>query len=151
MARKLLEKYRRRADFDPEGCIPITLSDGCEWYFPRPWLEVTPVFRDGVVIDRNKYLTCGPELDVLVEAIGAEEDGAKQVLSVMTLGAFLLLRNYDVTDEELGRLFRYKVGDPDSEEMIMAIMDVATGKLDRLVGEGAIRDPKGRAVGSGSP
>lgn len=148
--RKLIEKYRRKPDFDPEGCIPITLSDGCAWYFPKPWLEITPTFRDGKAVDRTKYLTCGPELDVLIESIGAEEDYGKQVLEVMTLGAFLLLRNYDVTDEELGRLFRYRVGDADSEEMIMSIMDVATGKLDRLIGEGAIRDPKARAVGSGS-
>ena len=148
--RKLLEKYRRHADFDPEGCVPITLSDGQQWMFPRPWLEITPTFREGRAVGRTKYLTCGPELDVLIAAIAAEEDAGKQVLSVMTLGAFLLLRNYEVTDEELGHLFRYKVGEPESEEMVMAIMDVATGKLDRLIGARAITDPKARAVGSGS-
>lgn len=146
--RKLIEKYRRRADFDPEGCEPIWLSDGQEWMFPTPWLEVTPVFRDGVAIDRTKQITCGPELDLLIERIGHEIDGPKQILAVMTLGAFLLQRNYDVTDEELGILFRYKVGDEESDEMIRAIIEVATGKLNRTFGEAALKHPKASAVGS---
>lgn len=147
MARKLIEKYRRRPEVDLEGCIPVKLSDGQEWYFPRPWLEIVPRFVSGRAELAGKVLTCGPDLDVLVESIATTEDTIGRLIEIMTLGAFLLLRNYDVTDEELSRLFVYRSGSPDSDRMIMDILAVATGDLHGTFGGRAIIGPKASAVG----
>jgi len=140
--RRLIERYRRRPDFTTEHCAPIKLSDGQEWYFPRPWLEIIPVFQDGKAVDYDRMLTCGDELDILIQAISGEEDPITQRLAVLTLGAFLIRRNYDVTDEELSRLFVLRPGEPDSEEMLKQIIEVATGKTSLTHGAEAVTDPK---------
>jgi hypothetical protein len=144
--RKLIEQARRKADVDLEVCTPITLADGQAWYFPRPWLEIVPHFRDGKAVDRSRLLTCGPELDLLLEAIAEEEDPAREILSVMTLGGFLLLRNYDLADEDLERLFVYRPRDPASQDMLRSIIDVATGGG----GMRGLSGPKACAAGSES-
>jgi hypothetical protein len=146
MPRKLIEFARRKVDLDLEICTSITLADGQDWYFPRPWLEIVPHFKDGKAVDQSKLLTCGPELDLLLESIAEEEDPAKEILAVMTLGGFLLLRNYDLTDEELGQLFVYRPRDPASQDMIRSIIEVATGGG----GLRGLKSPKACAAGSGS-
>lgn len=150
--RRLIESLRRRADFDPSDgrSVPVRMADGQDWFLPKPFLELAPVFQNGMAVDRTRILTCGPELDALLEAIAAEPDGIKQALAVMTLGAFLLARNYDLEDEEYSRLFVHRVGDPESHDRLRTIVDVATGKLSRVFGKGGLRDPKRRAGGFGS-
>jgi hypothetical protein len=146
--RKLIEKYRRKVDFDPENCTPIVLADEQEWYFPRPWIEVQPIFRDGKAVNCTEMITCG-ELDPLLKMIGEEEDNPlQQSMHVLTLGALLLQRNYDVEDAELGRLFILRPGDPDSDRMITSIIDVATGNTASALGWRAITDPKASGGGS---
>lgn len=135
MPRKLIEQSRLKADVDPERLTFITLADGQEWGFPRPILEIHPIFSGGKTVDYTTHITMGPELDVLIQAIAAGEmDAVSQIQSVMLCGALLLKRNYDITDEELPRLFSYRAGDPASEEMIANIIAVATDKpmLDRI-------------------
>lgn len=144
--RKLIEHVRRKADLDLEICTSIRLADGQDWYFPRPWLEIVPHFRDGKAVARSRLLTCGPELDLLLEMIAEEEDPVREILAVMTLGGFLLQRNYDLTDEDLERLFVYRPRDPASQDMLRSIIDVATGGS----GLRGITDPKACAAGSGS-
>lgn len=148
--RRLIEHARRRPEFEPEGCTPIRLSDGQDWYFPRPWLEITPVFERGRAVDRTRQITCGPELDVLIRAIAEEEDGPRQVLHVMTLGALLLRQNYDLEDADFERLFVYRPGSDESKEMLRSIVSVATGKLSDAYGMEALSDPKARPAGPGS-
>ena len=145
MPRRLIEQSRRKPDVDIELCTPITLADGQEWYFPRPWLEIVPVFENGKAIDRNRMLTCGPELDYLLEKIATEEDPAGEIMATMTLGGFLLLRNYDLADDELSLLFVYRPNDPASQDMIRSIIDAATGGI----GLPGIENPKACAAGSG--
>jgi hypothetical protein len=148
MARKLIEKYRRKPDFDLEYCTPVGLADGQEWYLPRPWLEVHPIFRDGKAVNCTEMLTCG-ELDPLLKLIGEEgDDPLRQSMHVLTLGALLLQRNYDVEDAELSRLFILRPGDSDSDRMITSIIDVATGNTASSLGWKAIVDPK--VLGGGS-
>lgn len=146
--RKLIEASRRKPEMDPEICASIRLADGQNWYFPRPWFEVRPIFRDGKTKHHTRMLTCGDELDVLLEAIGTEEDGVTQALSILTLGAFLLLRNYDLEDEELARLFILRPGDPDSDRVLHEILDVATGHGVAALGWRILIDPKACAAGS---
>lgn len=149
MARKLIEKYRRK-DFDPEDCTPITLADGQEWYFPRPWLAIVPIVRGAEAVAEARHVSFGEDLDVLLEAIAAEEDPVAQIRHVVTLAIFLLGRNYDLESDEYPRLLTYYVGNPESEAMIAAIIDVALGKLFRATGLEGLADPKASAVGCDS-
>ncbi|WP_165072123.1 hypothetical protein [Paludisphaera rhizosphaerae] len=151
--RRLIEARRRRDGFDPAdgSSVPVRLADGWEWYIPRPMMEIVPIFEGGKAVDSARGITCGPEIDVLLEAIAAETNHVRQVLAVLTLGAFLLQRNYDLSDDELRRLLVFRPGDEASESMLRGIVEVATGKLNALFGRGALSDPKGRAAGSGSP
>lgn len=147
--RKLIESSRRKPEVDIETCMPITLADGQTWYFPRPWLEIRPIFRESKAATYTRLLTCGDELDTLLQSIGAEEDGIAQAMSILTLGAFLLLRNYDVADDELGRLFVLRPNDPDSDRVLHDILDVATGHGIAALGWRILLDPKAIAAGSG--
>lgn len=147
MSRKLIEQYRRKVDLDISRCIPVRLADGNEWHFPRPMLELRPRFDGAKPVALTKHVTWGEELDDIVQAIATAEPGEDLILAVLRLGGDLLLRNYDLTQGELERLFRYRVNDPtgQSDEMIKAVIDVATG---RLMGYAA--DPKPHADGSRS-
>lgn len=145
MSRKLIEKYRRRPNVNLDGCTPIQLADGQEWYFPRPMLELRPHFRDGKPVHLSRFVTHGEELDNLLRGISEAEDGATQILAVLRLGGELLLRNYDLTDNHLEQLFRYRVDDTTGQSIAMleAIIDVASGKM-----QGYVSDPKQYADGS---
>ena len=158
MARKLIEKARRRAEFDPQGCVAIRLADGQDWFFPRPILELRPRFtatadpatgyltrEDLDVGHLNRYVTHGEDLDGLIEAIGQAEPSEALILAVLRLGGDLLLRNYDLMQDELERLFRYRVDDETgaSDKMLSDIIDVATGRL-----RGAVANPKRPGGGS---
>lgn len=121
------EKAKRKAEFDERNSVWITLADGASWAFPKPWLEVHATFRGGRALSTYAVLTYGPELDELVGAIGACRDNAALIIGAATLGAFLLRHNYDLSDEDLDRLFAVRVGDPPSWDWAKAVIDVAAG------------------------
>lgn len=145
--RKLIERYRRRPDFQEENCTPVQLSDGQSWYLQRPWLEVIPHFVSGEAVDCVRMPSLG-DLDPLLLSIADEADPIKQSLLVLTLGAMLLQRSYDVSDQEMSRLFILRPGDPDSDRMLCEIIAVATGNASQTIGWEAISDPKVRGGGS---
>ncbi len=121
------ERAKRRSGFDERNSVRITLADGARWAFPKPWLEVHASFREGRAVSTYAVLTYGPELDELVNAVGECRDNATLIIGAATLGAFLLQHNYDLTDEDLDRLFAVRVNDPSSWEWARAVIEVATG------------------------
>ena len=123
----LPETEYRRETFDEEFSEAVVLADGQEWYFPKPWLAFRPVFRDGKPVDSVRYFSCGPELDSLLEAISSAETLTGQLMAAMALAGLMLLRNYDLTDEELATVLVYRPGDPESSKMLSAIIAIATG------------------------
>lgn len=149
--RRLIEHRLRKPDLDVSECTKIRLANGKEWYFPRPTLQIAPIFHNGEPIKAVKTLSCGDEIDALLEGITSTADVTTIVLAVMALGAYLLRRCYDLTDEDLERLFVYRVGDPDSEQMVRDIITVATGGLNNIFGERAASHPKQPAAGSPCP
>lgn len=144
--RKLIEASRRKPDIDLETCTPIRLSDGQEWYFSQPWFEVRPVFRQGKCETYSRMLTL-VDLDPLLEAIAQEEEGLQQAMQILTLGALLLQRLYDVDDSELGRLFILRPGNPETDRMLREIVDIATGHGITALGWRILFDPKVFAAG----
>lgn len=145
--RRLIEKHRRKPEFDATACTAVELANGQEWYLARPAIQITPVFQDSKAVAGNHLLTCGDELDLLLGMIAEQTEPTAQILAVLTLGAFLLLENYDLEDSELERLLIYRHGEPRSEAMVKGIIDVATGHLSQVFARGALSDPKPAAVG----
>jgi hypothetical protein len=121
------ERARRKPGFDEVNSAPVTLADGQTWFLPKPWYEVYASFKGGRSVGTRPTLTCGPELDALIEAIGGCEDAHAMLSGAATLGARLMLANYDLADEDLDRLFCYRPREPESWQWGKAVMDVATG------------------------
>lgn len=122
-----LERSRRRDDFDERYSSPVVLSDGQAWFLPKPWVAIHPVFADGRPVDSWKCFTYGPDLDALIEAIRDAEGTVDSVMAGVALAAFLLRRNYDLSDEDLAAILVYQVGDDASRAWLSAVFDVATG------------------------
>jgi hypothetical protein len=119
------EKSRRTDAFDLATSAAITLADGRQWFIPKPWVALFPVIRDGKCITSFSSLTCGPDLDALIADI-REVDGPDQIHAILSLGAFLLRRQYTLSDSELETLFVW-TGDERTNEMLDTIMRTATG------------------------
>lgn len=125
------EPSLRRPDF--AGGVPIMLSDGRAWTFPRP--EMSDLyFRPGP--DGKPALaaglTFGPEYEELVEEYLAADDGAAELKALAALAMDLLSRNYALGPADFRALLRVRrAGDPGEAEnraMWEAIADVALGR-----------------------
>lgn len=140
---ELLEWERRRPEFT-EAAVWITLADGSQWAFPKPWVEVRSRFNGGVAGIGAARTTHGPEFDAAIDALRAAETNRDLIIGVMVIGAHLLRKNYDLDDAELEELFIFRFADESLEAeslaMVQAIINVATGQ-----GEASFRD------GSDSP
>lgn len=121
------ERVRRKPGFDEPDSAWIVLADGGRWAFPRPWLEVHASFRGGRAVATYSVLTYGPELDELISAIATCRDNAALMVAAASLGALLLRHQYDLSDDDLDRLFAVRVDDPSSWGWVQAVIDVATG------------------------
>lgn len=122
------EPSRRKPEFDAKNGVPIRLADGQEWTFPKPWLEIHAQFSGGKARSHYPVLTCGPELDELIDALRDCEDNAALLCGAATLGAHMLTRNYDLADAELDALFAFRPGDPSSWAWVDEVIAVSTGE-----------------------
>ncbi len=122
------EPSKRKPNFDERNAAPVVLADGQAWHVPKPWLEIRPVFRGGKAVRAYPVLTCGPELDELVEAMAECEDLDSQVMAVASLTARLLLWHYDLTDPELDQLLAFRRGDERSMDWLRESIAIATGR-----------------------
>lgn len=120
------EFARRKPNFDEPNSVAVTFVDGQVFFVPKPWVEIRPAFKAGKATRTSRLLTCGPELDAILNSI-QDADGDDAVAAVATLAAHLLLWHYDLADDELDTLLAYRIGDPTSIAWIGAVMDVATG------------------------
>jgi hypothetical protein len=130
------EKALRREGFS-EG-PKVKLGDGQEWTFPEP----RPIFfprRDGdgkVSLDARRTYDAD-YLDRLDDLFAAE-DGVRRLEIETELAVGLLLRNYDLDDQAIRRLFATVADDPAGRAMWDEIEGVILG----------LAGPKPSAVGS---
>jgi hypothetical protein len=122
------EVLKRKGNFDARNSAPVVLADGQAWHVPKPWLEIRPVFRGGKAPAAYRVLTCGPELDALVEAMAECEDLDSQIMAAASLTASLLLWHYDLSDQELDQLLAFRRGDEQSLNWIRESIAIATGR-----------------------
>jgi hypothetical protein len=130
------ETAKRRETFDLASSAPVVLADKQTWHFPKPRFEIRPSFAGGRAVGTHPVVTQGPELDELVDAVGKCEDAATLLVGAATLGAHLLIRNYDLTDDELGELFAYRPDDQNSWKWLQSVMGIATGTSSPKPGSG---------------
>jgi hypothetical protein len=122
------EPSKRKPNFDERNSAPVILADGQTWHVPKPWLEIRPVFRRGRAVRAYPVLTCGPELDGLVEAMAECEDLDSQVVAVASLAAHLLCWHYELTDAELDGLLCFRAADSASLSWLREVVAIATGR-----------------------
>jgi hypothetical protein len=85
------------------------------------------VFRGSKAVRAYPVLTCGPELDGLVEAMADCEDLDSQVVAVASLAAHLVCWHYDLTDTELDGLLCFRAADETSLNWLREVVSIATG------------------------
>jgi hypothetical protein len=122
------EFAKRKPNFDERNAAPVVLADGQKWHIPKPWLEVRPVFRNGRADHVYHVLTCGRELDELIEAMMHVEEQDQEICAVASLAAYLLRYHYDLGDDELDQLLAFRVADPASLEWVTQVFAIATGR-----------------------
>lgn len=134
------EKGKRKAGFDEAESVEVEFGDGQSWFLPRPRYTLRAV-REGTSAKSRLCSSFGPEFDALMEAAQSNEDyygGAGMV------AADLLMRNYDLTEDEAWSLLSFDF-DPDDPRVFVDnwpgwAIAVANGR----------HAPKPPAVGSGS-
>jgi len=127
------ESSRRRPDARPD--VPVALGDGQTWHLPRPRLQLRPAIVDGRFVARPDH-NLGPQYLDLVEAYYrsvADESGSIEDLAVayLSLASALLLRNYDLTADEVASLLYFDYGLPADEanrETVEAVTSIALGR-----------------------
>lgn len=136
------EKALRRPEFAPES-NPVVLDDGQTWYLPKPMVSLRPQFSGGKSAGLAARTTFGSELDGLLSKIDTSSEAEEYHLpeyvnDCMNVGAFLLLRNYDLTDDDLISLFAWRYGEDSdrSDTMIAGIMNTARGRGSKAGGDG---------------
>lgn len=108
------------------GGHKIRWPDGQEWWVPAPMIRLAPMFDGAGRVESLRAMTdLGPELDELVQAVEQAEDARAETIAVMTLGLWMLRRNYDIPDHEAPDLLAWTV-DGDNDHLI-EILRVATG------------------------
>jgi hypothetical protein len=122
------EKTHRKPTFDEANSAPVVLADGQTWYLPKPWLEVRPVFRGGKPTSAYRVLTCGAELDELIEAMADADDLDAQVIAIASLAAYMMRWNYGLSDSELDELLAFRCSDPASLRWMQDVFAIATGR-----------------------
>lgn len=136
------EKSLRKPGFDEANSVPVFLPGGQAWFLPRPVIYLTPVFKNGKRVDDIRFTTDDPEFDRLRDAVtqvARDEDGLPGDFggAVESLAVYMLLQNYDMTDEQIGMALRVKKDGPTPDrDWITEVIHAAFGQA-----------PKASAVG----
>jgi hypothetical protein len=125
------EKALRRPEFQ-EG-VPVTLSDGQAWHFPRPVLAGFGFTRGADGRTRLVRSFDAPDgFDRLVDAFVNAEGPSEEAVALADLAYDLLSRNYSLSFADCRPLLRLAAaGDPGaagSDAMWSEIADVAMGR-----------------------
>jgi hypothetical protein len=134
------EKTLRRAGFDEANSHPVTMPGGATFYLPKPMIRIRPVFRDGKRVDEARLCTDDPEFDRLKEAVTAatSDEEADFGGAVTDLAAWMLLKNYGLTDEQLGEAFEVGVeGEIANQAWMTEVMAIAHGRGTRSFPDGS--------------
>ena len=116
------ELSKRRPTFDEANSHPVTLGDSQTWHLPKPVVRHRPVFKGGNA-DYARAVNDDPEL-ALVKTI-EEEDS---YISIANMAAWLLGKNYDLSDDDLGDILTYDPDDKSPDRWPLKVLAVAYGR-----------------------
>jgi hypothetical protein len=125
------ERSLRRPSFDESNSAPVVLADGQTWYLPKPFLRLRPVFGGRRATGFGPVTTSDPEWNELRRAIQDAAEG-EILIPIANLGAHMLARNYDVSDDQLGDLF----GWDENQTWASSVMAIANGRTGPKAGSG---------------
>lgn len=123
------EKARRRADF--VGGPGVEMADGQPWHLARPLADFV---TDDDEVGIKQCWNLGDDFGALFEshlAAQAAEDGVGMARAELRMAEFLLLRNYDLTKDEVRSLVRLGFGPnsgPGALERRATIRGIITGE-----------------------
>lgn len=120
------EKALRKPGF--EGGRGVILSDGQEWFFPLPVVELIPDRLPSGRIGFVSTTQFGLEYDRMIDELSVSETKADEAAALFDIAIFLLGQNYEIADEDLPLILRYQVeGDDGPGEAMEGVRSVATG------------------------
>lgn len=124
------EKLLRRPTFNEAASAPITLPGGGTWYLPKPILQLRACFVGGKRSGEAILCSDDPEFDRLREAVekAASDTEADFDGSAIDLAAYMLLKNYDLTDDQLGEAFATIFSSDRGKDWINNVMAMAYGQ-----------------------
>jgi hypothetical protein len=131
----LTETAKRRPSFEPG--VPVLLEDGQQWQLPRPRIRWKMVVRDDVKIVEG-HTHFGPAFDALRERINASENDADYLGASFDSAAWLLRRNYELTEDEALSLLAYDGEDEANQAVWATIYDVIWGRAPKHSAGGAV-------------
>lgn len=117
------ESEKRRPTFDLAASHPVVMGDGQTWYLPKPHTRMRPKLAGRKVV-ATLVVTDDPEFNALVQAIEDEDSYA----SVVQMAAYLLDRNYDLTDDEMSEVLTYDPADQSPERWTIGVMNTIYGR-----------------------
>jgi hypothetical protein len=122
------ERSKRKNTFDEPNSVAVEFLDGQVWFLPKPWIQIRPVFKDGVAFSSWRAYTLGPRIDPLLELIAGVDTVDEQVVAIATVAAEMLRYHYELSDAELDSILAYRIADPASSAWFGAVVETATGR-----------------------
>jgi len=116
------ERSLRRPDINESECCPIVLADGQAWLFPKPYVDYTPRFEDGKAV-----LAIESEFTPYLDRFEAAETVGEVFCTRFDLARTMLLKVYDLTDEQLPALLKTRRDSEADQERWNEIYHVAAG------------------------
>jgi hypothetical protein len=120
------EKALRKPSWDEASGEWVTLTDGQQWLFPKPWVDVYPKFVDGVPV-LGSETNFGPEFDAKLKAAKDATSDDDFCLTVFVLAMDMLGRNYTLAEADYSALVRWRRGSAMGESIISAAYGIAQG------------------------
>lgn len=116
------ESECRRPDANWDDTVPIVLADGQTWHFPKPYVDCVPKFTDG-----KATLTFESEFKPFLTRMEESEDAMDALTARCELERHMLLKLYDLSDDELSLLLRWRSGSEADNERRQDILNTALG------------------------
>jgi hypothetical protein len=129
------ERELRRDEFHPDS-HPIEMADGQKWHFPRPRVRFATGFGGGRANVKTWVEHWDGFMDLLEEAARMPEGTGDWVSAHLSIAANMLLRNYDLSDQQLDELFGFETID-DLVQLILEVSRVAAGQSPKPSGDGS--------------
>ena len=124
------EKSLRRPTFDEANSAPVVLADGQTWFLPKPFLRLRPRVQNGRVSGYGPLTTA----DANGTGCGRRSRIPRKARRFRRsrLSNYMILRSYDLNDDQLGDLFAWDTQQTWASEFLT----IANGRTGPKAGSG---------------